>query len=388
MISQVHRSALLFATLIAALAGGAQSTSAQVFTVGEQSATSDINTDFKATHVELPADPMSELTQRDLVRNFADDQGFAHRTLPLGAILTLEANGNLKPDGDDYRKLIYKKGQAAAAGDRIAVTAVRFAKDRILIDLNGGPYAKHRFLQHVQVGIGDVEPGPQQFTTATGLRIVLMFEGGTPAVTAPQVQALLAPLVDFGAKTAEVAYADTLPAPIKSAIASHEVLVGMTPRMVLAALGQPESKVREGTGDQRYEEWIYGHQPQTVRFVRFVGGRVSRVEIASMGKPLDVHEHDEMGGYSVPDKTHTVTVADGPVVASDGATAKAAPPTLRKPGEPSLGEIPGSSEHRVKFPTPKPEIAPVPASTSAPPSNQASAPQPPAAANETPQSPN
>lgn len=360
MISHGSRPALLWAALVTALAAGAHTASAQVFTVGEQTATSDINTEFRATHVELPPDRMTELTQRDLVRNFADDQGFARRTLPLGTVLTLEANGNLKPDGDDFRKLVYKKGEAAAAGDRIAVTAVTFKKDRILIDLNGGPYAKHRFLQHVQLGVGGVGQGPQQFTTATGLRIALVFEGGTPAVTAPQVQALLSPLIDFGAKTAEVAYADTLPPPIKSAIATHEVLVGMTPRMVLAALGQPESKVREGTGDQRYEEWIYGHQPQTVRFVRFVGGRVSRVEIAAMGKPLDVHNHDEMGGYTLPDKTHTVLVADGPATAGDGASAKAAPPTLRKPGEPNVGDMSGTAEHRVKFPDKKPDDSPAP----------------------------
>lgn len=365
MISQAGGRMLLLAgllrvSLLAVLVGGVQAASAQVFTVGEQSATADIKTDFKSTHVELPADPMTELSQRDLIRNFASDQGFAHRTLPLGATLILEANGNLQPEGDGYRKLVYKKGQAAAAGDRVAVTAVTFKRDRILIDLNGGPYAKHRFLQHVQIGVGGMDPGPQQMTSATGLRIALVFEGGTPAVTAPQVQALLAPLIDFGAKTGEVAYADSLPAPIKSAIASHEVLVGMSQRMVLAALGQPESKVREGTGDQRYEEWIYGHQPQTVRFVRFVEGRVSRVEIASMGKPLDVHDHDEMDGYSLPDKTHMVVVADGPAVSGDGATAKSAPPTLRKPGEPTVGETPGSSEHRVKFPDKRPDDSSAP----------------------------
>jgi len=51
---------------------------------------------------------MTELAERDLVRNFADDQGFARRALPLGSVVYLEANGNLTPGGDQYRKLIYK----------------------------------------------------------------------------------------------------------------------------------------------------------------------------------------------------------------------------------------------------------------------------------------
>lgn len=352
MISHMRRSALLLVTIFLA-ANVTSAAMCQVFTVGQQTATADIQTDFKPTHVELPDDRMTELAQRDLVRNFADDQGFARRVLPLGGIVILEANGNMTPGGEAYRKLVYKKGQAAAAGDRVAVTALKFKGNQILIDLNGGPYPKHRFMQHVQVGIGDISPGPQQFTAATGLRIVLVFEGGVPAVTAPQVQALLAPIIDFKAKTAEVAYADILPTPIKSAIASHEVLVGMNRQMVLAALGQPVSKVREGAGDQRYEEWIYGHQPETVRFVRFVGDRVTRVEVAAMAKPLDIHDHDEMEGYSVPDKTYPVDVADGPASAH-GTSAKAAPPSLRKPGEPSVGEMSADSEHRVKFPDQQP----------------------------------
>ena len=69
----------------------------------------------------------------------------------------------------------------------------------------------------------------------------------------------------------------------------------MNHRMVLAAVGAPESKIREQPmlpirAAPPYEEWIYGHVPQTVRFVRFVGDRVTRVEIAALGKPLEVHD--------------------------------------------------------------------------------------------------
>ena len=115
-------------------------------------------------------------------------------------------------------------------------------------------------------------------------------------------------------KTTEQAYADTLPPLVKDAVEAHEVLVGMNHRMVLAALGEPESKIREQqSGDAngaRYEEWIYGHEPQTIHFVRFVGDRVTVVEIAALGKPLEIHDKDEMGGYNPPAPTREIAMGD------------------------------------------------------------------------------
>jgi len=321
-----HRSALLTMTglMLGLPAVGAR---AQVFIVGEKTATADVKTDFTPTHVELPDATLSERGRRELMRDLAEESGFAHRVLPLGTTLTLQANGNLTPRDDQYREVVYKKGQSAAAGDRVMVTALEFKGDRILIDLNGGPYPPHRFLRHVQIGVGGVmTPNPNLDQQATGCRIALVFEGGIPELSAPEVKALLQPVVDFGAKTGELAYADTLPAPLKSAIQSHEVLVGMSRRMVLAALGQPESKLREGTGNDRYEEWIYGHQPQTMHFVRFIGDRVALVKIAALGKPIEIHDQDEMAGYLPP--VPTVTLGDSPVT-----EGKEVPPTLKLPNE-------------------------------------------------------
>jgi hypothetical protein len=328
---------------------------AQVFTVGEKSATADIKTDFKPTRVELPNETLSERGRRDLVRNLEAEQGFAHRDLPLGSIISLQANGNLTPGPEGYRQLLYKKGQAAATGDRIAITALEFKGDRILIDLNGGPYAKHRFLSHIQIGVGGMpNDAPQPSSPATGCRIALVFEGGIPELSAPEVKALLEPLVDFGVKTTEQAYADTLPPPLKSAIAAHEVRVGMNHRMVLAALGQPESKVRESTSEGRYEEWIYGHQPQTIQFVRFVGDRVSLIKVAALGKPIQVRDQDEMAGYEAPAPVKVVDVHEGPVT----GVASAAP-SLKLPAEdktPAEIQTTAGQDRRVQFPDQHPDI--------------------------------
>lgn len=335
----------------------------QVFVVGEKSATADIATDFTPTRVPLPSTEMTERGRRELVRNLDAEQGFAHRALPVGAVLTLHANGNMSPTPAEYRKLIYEKGQAAAVGDRVAITALDIKPDRIIIDFNGGPYAKHRILRHIQINDAVMAGDPAQ--QSTGTRITLLFEGKVPEISAPEVKALLFPLVDFGVKSTEEAYADTLPSLIKDAVAAHEVLVGMNHRMVLAAMGAPESKVRDQpSGDPngaRYEEWIYGHVPQTVRFVRFVGDRVTVVEIAALGKPIEIHDKDEMGGYNPPPLTHEIAYGDK---TTDEDLHKQAAPSLRLPGE----TAPANSSGKVQFPTsptnpqqPPPQ-APAPAS--------------------------
>jgi hypothetical protein len=321
----------------------------QVFVVGEKSATADIKTDFTPTSLPLPDQPMTERGRRELVRNLEAEQGFAHRALPMGAGLTLRANGPLAPGPAEYRKMIFEKGQSAGPGDRVIITAMEIKPDRIVLDLNGGPYLKHRFLRHVQLNDAPVTSGDIN-DRATGSRITLVFEGHVPEISAPEVKALLEPVVDFGVKSSEQAYADTLPPVLKDAIAAHDVLVGMNHRMVLAALGAPENKMRDQpSGDAsggRYEEWIYGHVPQTIRFVRFVGDRVTLVEIAALGKPIEIHDKDEMGGFEQPVPTREIALGDRK--SEGGENSASSPPTLLKPGEAPAA---GAQNNKVQFPT-------------------------------------
>jgi hypothetical protein len=340
---------------------------AQVFVVGEKSATADIAADFTPTHVELPEAKLTERGRRELIRNLEAEQGFAHRALPMGAGLTLQANGHLTPGPAEYRKMIYEKGQSAGPGDRVVITALEIKGDRIVLDFNGGPYAKHRFLRHIQINDAPITSG-NLADTATGSRITLVFEGGVPEVSGPEVKALLEPVIDFGVKSSEQAYADTLPNPLKEAIAAHEVLVGMSHRMVLAALGAPENKMREqqsaDPNGARYEEWIYGHVPQTIRFVRFVGDRVTMVEIAALGKPIEIHDKNEMDGFNEPAQTREVALGDQNKRGEEDKPAAA--PSLRLPGEAAPADGPG----KVQFPTDSTntKVAPIPPPPSADPS--------------------
>jgi len=332
-----------------------------VFVVGEHSATAGISTDFSPTHLALPDGHLSERGRRELIRDLESEQGFAHRVLPMGPGLVLEANGPLSPGPEAYKKMIYEKGASSGVGDRVVVTAIAFKPDRIIIDVNGGPYSKHRFLSHVSFGDAPVaNPGEQP----TGARVTLVFKQGVPEISAPEVKALLTPVIDFGAKTSTDAYADTLPAPVKESIAAHEILVGMDRRMVMASVGAPESKVREhADGDlegTHYEEWIYGHVPQTVRFVRFKGDRVVLVKVAALGKPIEIHNQTEMGEYGPEPEKRDIALGDG-----IDQNRPAAPPTLREPGE----VVPTNNTNRVQYPPPSktnPPPAPIPPPPAAP----------------------
>ena len=245
---------------------------AQVFVVGEKTATADVVTEFHPTHVPLSDMALDERGRMDLIRNLEAEQGFAHRELPLGTGLELVANGNMTPRDGAYKHLLYEKGQSAGPGDRVAITGLKFKGDSIVIDLNGGPYAKNRILSHISI---NDNPLAVEGPTATGCRITLYFEGGIPEISAAEVKSLLDPLIDFKAKSSVEAYTNTLSPRVRAAVEEHEILVGMDRRMVLAALGAPISKHREHTaadGDPNspmYEEWLYGQTPQPIQFVRF-----------------------------------------------------------------------------------------------------------------------
>jgi hypothetical protein len=330
---------------------------AQVFVVGERTATASVTTEFHPTHVDLPTQPLDERGHTALIRDLTAEQGFAHRELPLGPGLTLIANGNMTPRDDQFKRTLYEKGQSAGAGDRLEISALKFESDRIVIDFNGGPYAKHRFLSHVYV---DNMQLAQQAPPAVGCRITLVFEGGMPEVTGDQVKALLDPVVDFKAHTAAEAYANTLTPKVREAIKDHQILVGMDRRMVLAAVGEPHDKHREHVAAENeaspiYEEWIYGLPPADTQFVRFRDGQVVRLEIAAIGQPLVIREHNEIGGPDAP-ALLARTVHDGDDQ-QDADHAPAPPPSLARPGE--VLEAP-TSMRRVLLPKDSSVPAPQP----------------------------
>ena len=302
---------------------------------------------IQPTNVALPETPLDARGHQDILRTLTAEQGFAMRPFPRGKKgIFLAANGKLSPAGEKYVAAVTEQGLSVKPGDRVVLSNVRIDKDRLVFDINGGPDRKHDFLRHIEVGVGGPnlsspvvqDPGQEPI----GARVTLTFAKFVPELNPAQVKALLAPLISFEIKTPVQAYTDTLPPRIKDAILNHRVMVGMNIDMVLFALGQPENKSREIEGQMPFEEWIYGHAPQEVQFVRINGNRVIRVEIAKVGQPLEIFTKNEVEGLMTTDgkpvvadaslrDTHTVELGD--VHRDPDLQAPAAPPTLRKEGE-------------------------------------------------------
>jgi hypothetical protein len=319
------------------------------------------------THVPLPNSVLDAKTRLELIRVLQSEQGFAMRPFPRGHKgLTLTANGKLSPAGEGYLNMVTAEGLSAKPGDRIVLSDIRIEHEKIIFFLNGGPDKKHSFLRHIQVGVGStmhpvVQDDDQE---PTGARLTLAFDGHLPELTGAQVKALLAPLISFDMKTPIQAFTDTLPAKLKEAILNHHVLVGMSTDMVLFARGQPERKSREVSGQERFEEWIYGHPPEEVDFVRINGDRVVRVEVARTGETPVFFATDEVAGLMRTDGTplepaasNTRTVQMGDAQRNPDTQAPAAPPSLRNPGE----KLPGDDQNvGVMRPVQPPKQKPTP----------------------------
>ena len=323
------------------------------------------------TNVPLTKTELDPKTRLELMRLIQAEQGFAMRPFPRGHKgLTLAANGNLEPAGEAYVAMATSEGLCAKPGDRVVLTDVKIDRNKIVFDLNGGPDPKHRFLRHIQIGMGgDTSPVVAQGNDPepVGARLTLTFHDHVPELTGSEVKALLAPLISFDVKTPVQAFTDTLPAKLKDAILNHHVLVGMSTDMVLFAVGQPDNKSREMDGQMPFEEWIYGKPPKDIQFVRINGNRVIRLEVAKMGEPPVIFTKDEVEGLMRTDGTPleadtTRRVAKmGDVERDPNKEAPAAPPSLRNPGEKLPSDdnpTSGGVMRPVQFPKPKPETQP------------------------------
>ncbi len=241
-------------------------------------------------------------------------------------------------------------GDSAKIGDRVAITAITFKSDRIIFAINGGPHKTHWY-DHLSLGMGsNVQPVVRSAPSGPhGALITLKFPHAIPPVTPQQVQAELAPLIDWSRPALAEEMVQPLPPSVKLAIKAHHPLVGMTPGMVVAALGRTGNKVRETNArGQRYEDWIYGKPPARTTFVRFIGNRVSRVTIylPHGGQIVD----------NTPDPALAAGMKQQQRAEAERAAEAAAPrPTLRRPGDapPPAGQPgqPGSLPSSVVVPS-------------------------------------
>ncbi len=350
--------AFLFGALLTLLSW--QRAQAQVFIVTTQQYEQRF-LNFTPTDVELPTRPASEHTRLELERALQSEQGFAMRPLPLASRgLTLHANGPLEPTAGAYVKELNEKGVAAKPGDRVMITLIKFKPDRLILEVNGGPDHKHKYLRHLEVGAGGMTApvARDDGQEPVGSRLTLLFEHGVPDLTGAEVKALIDPVIGFKVKSPVEAYSQSLPPLLRKAVLEHHVLVGMSSEMVLHAVGPPQQKMREHEGQMPFEEWIYGTPPQHVQFVRLNHDRVIRIADADVGESPIVRASNEVGDYwstqMASNNERQIKLGDQTNSDREQQNANPAPPSLRKPGEtlPS-DKSGGASSGPVQFPTPK-----------------------------------
>lgn len=277
---------------------------------------------------------MTKETRMMVIRSLNAEYVFVRKPLPIAQKggMTIK-NGVITPDEQQLQMMIAQYGMAAKPGDRAQITAIEIKNDRIHLELNGGGKKKQKWYQHIEVGgMGGTTPISRDTSdpVAKGTYVDLVFDKYVPEMTGNDIREILAPLLDFHAKSAAEAYLDTVPPQVKEAVKNHQVLVGMNREMVGYAKGRPDQKIREKDEQgNEYEEWIYGRPPQEVAFVRFVGDEVARLELMKVDGTKVIRTEKEVD--ITPMKVEALKKkqeAESPIDQGPGKK-----PSLKRPGE-------------------------------------------------------
>lgn len=223
---------------------------------------------------------LTEDQRRELVRGLTAEWALAKVALPMSKKpLPFDSLGTW--DEEIWRDANYKNGPAARPGDMVQITKVEVDGDKIKIEINDGS-KKGSFWDHVQIGGGNVQqqapPVRPKTNAMMGTSIEIKFPGSIGDVDSRGVKKILAGVLNFDKHTAVETYMESLPAPIRDAIQNQTVIVGMDREQVLLAVGQPVNKVRETKNDIDYEDYIYGKAPGVVKFVKFAGSKVAKID--------------------------------------------------------------------------------------------------------------
>ncbi len=238
-----------------------------------------------ACHPVWPADKLTEEDRIEIIRGLTAEYATAKVALPRSKKpLRFESSGT-------YDKAVWadagkELGPAARVGDLIQVTKVTIENERIVLEINNGVKGRKKWYERVEVGMGgSTRPiGVDQNSSApSGTYIALTFEGGVPIVKATEIKKMLASVLDFEKHSATEQYVETLPEPVKQAIAAKRAIEGMDRDQVLLAMGRPIRKTRETKDGLDLEDWIYGEAPGRITFVTFGGAKVIKVKESYAG---------------------------------------------------------------------------------------------------------
>ncbi len=295
-------------------------------------------------------DGVFSVPQREqMIRAFLDEPAFAHCAFPRGKAGIRIEDGKISPPEADIQQLVERSGAAARPGARVKITGVRFVREGILFEINGGPTKRKKWQDHINVSNGitpATQPDESAYAEFDGSSVLLVVKDGK-GIGSDQVKEMLAPVLDFKALTQGEAYQKSLPPVLAVAVKEHRALVGMDKEMVEAAMGRPSQRVRETGDGQEYEEWIYGTPPGDVEFVRMVQGKVVRIEDMKVTGEKRVRTQSEVGVLdSMAEKQ-----ARPDAMAAPAAETERKAPSLLRPGE----KIENHGD-TVNAPLPMPEL--------------------------------
>jgi len=239
------------------------------------------------------ADKLTIEDRVELMRGLSSEYATVKTLLPRSKKpLPYESNGTY--DKSKWEDVAHEFGPAARVGDLVQVTSVMIEADKLVLLINGGFKGGHKWYQNVQIGggvggVGNTHPIAQGDSNATaGTTIAILFHKPLEPMKAADVKKMLAPVLDFEKRTATALYAETLPAPVKQAIAEKKAIDGMDRDQVILAMGRPDHKSRETRDGVDYEDWVYGQPPGKIVFVTFSGSKVVKVKEAYAGLGSEV----------------------------------------------------------------------------------------------------
>lgn len=222
---------------------------------------------------------LTQEQRRELLRGLTAEWATAKISLPMSKkALPFDSIGTW--DEEFWRDANYKNGPAARPGDMVQVTKVEVDDNKIKIEINDGS-KKGSFWDRVQISGGGTQSVPinrPKTNAMMGTSIEIAFPDSIGDIDSAGVKKILSPVLDFDKHSSIEHYVDSLPEPIREAIKAQKVVAGMDREQVLLAVGPPLSKSRETKDDVDYEDWIYGKPPGIMRFVKFAGAKVEKVD--------------------------------------------------------------------------------------------------------------
>ena len=233
-----------------------------------------------------PSDKLTEDEKIALVRDLTAEYANAKTLLPRSK-KPLQFNADGTWNKGEWQDAAKSMGPAARLGDKVQITKITLEGDHIIFEINNGLKSGGKWYDHVQVGVGGVQPvtNNSNASGASGTYIDLNFHKPMENLTSAEVKKILAPVLDFDKRSATLLYSETLSPEVQKAITEKRAMVGMDREQVILAMGHPDHKYRETKDGVDTEDWIFGTPPGKISFVTFTGSKVTKVkdEYAGLG---------------------------------------------------------------------------------------------------------